>query len=153
MVDSVSEQDATYSQAPHKFEAGTLNAAGIVAAGEACDMLEENREAVEEHEQNILRYGLEQLDNLGVDVYGHANDRYGPVISLDVDTDGFDIAHILNEHGVCIRAGNHCADPLMNALNTSNTARISIGYYNTEDDIDRLINALQDAKGLLGGAL
>lgn len=153
MVDSVTHDDYSESQAPHRFEAGTLNAAGIHAAGKAADELHRVRESVEDHEEDLKDYALKRLRSDDFHVYGHTGGDYGPVLSLKTENDAFDVAHVLNQHGVCVRAGNHCADPLMSALTTTNTARISIGAYNTEDDIDRAITALEDAQTVLGGTL
>lgn len=153
MVDTVTEDGYVTSQAPHRFEAGTLNAAGIAASKDALQFVEANRERIKEVEDNLLEYALQRLNDAGIDYYGHDHDRYGPVISLNISQDAYDVAHVLNEHDVCIRSGNHCANPLMNALGTTNTARISLGCYNNEDDIDNAIHGLQEAKDILGGTL
>lgn len=151
MVDAVTKHDYEASSAPHRFEAGTLNAAGITAAAEAARLVESNRDQIRGHEDELLSYVLRRLNEAGIQYYGHDTEKYGPVVSIKSDHDALDIAHILDEHDVCVRAGNHCADPLMDALHTTNTARISLAHYNDEDDIDAAINALQDAYDLLGG--
>jgi cysteine desulfurase/selenocysteine lyase len=152
MVNSVSQTSYEQSTPPHGFEAGTLNAAGIVASAKAAELVEAHRDDIAQHEAQLKTYLENRLDDADISYYDSPHPR-GPVISLNTRNDAYDIAHILNDHDVCIRAGNHCADPLMSELERSGTARISLAYYNTQDDIDQTLHALQEATNLLGGPL
>ena len=141
-----------WKDTPHKFEAGTINVPQIHGLKEAITFLDENLEQIREDEEALKTYLLKRLRNRDIQIYGHEKGRYGPVVSFKVDDiHPHDLADILGRHNVGIRAGHHCAQPLMKSLETVATARASIGCYNDEDDVDRLIEAIEDARGILNG--
>ena len=141
-----------WKDTPHKFEAGTINVPQIHGLKEAVRFLDENLEQIREDEEALKTYLLKRLRDRDIQIYGHEKDGYGPVVSFKVDDiHPHDLADILGRHNVGIRAGHHCAQPLMKSLGTVATARASIGCYNDEDDVDRLIEAIEDARGILNG--
>ena len=141
-----------WKDTPHKFEAGTINVPQIHGLKEAVTFLDENLEQIREDEEALKTYLLKRLRDRDIQIYGHEKDGYGPVVSFKVDDiHPHDLADILGRHNVGIRAGHHCAQPLMKSLGTVATARASIGCYNDEDDVDRLIEAIEDARGILNG--
>lgn len=149
MIDSVTEQDATWAPVPEKFEAGTQDAAGIYATGEALAYLTQTvgYEAVAAREAALVAYAWERMGQLDfVELIGHpeASQHHG-VISFNVrGVHPHDVASILDMSGVCIRAGHHCAQPLLTWLGVENLAccRASLAFYNDQSDVDRLIDAL-----------
>ena len=149
MIDSVTEQGATWAPVPEKFEAGTQDAAGIYATGEALTYLTETvgLDAVAEREAALVAYAMERLGALPyVDIIGSADpSRHHGVISFNVrGVHPHDVASILDMSGVCIRAGHHCAQPLLTWLGVENLAccRASLAFYNDQSDVDRLVDAL-----------
>ena len=152
MIASVTLEGATWNELPWKFEAGTPSIADGIALGAAVDYLSElGMEAVYAHERKLLEYALERLLKLdGVVVYGphDPEDRLG-VISFNVEgLHPHDLAGVLDEEGIAVRSGHHCAQPLMTRLGMDNTARASFYIYNTEDEVDRLIEGIEKAKRL-----
>ena len=149
MIDSVTEQDATWAPVPEKFEAGTQDAAGIYATGEALAYLTQTvgYEAVAAREAALVAYAWERMGQLDfVELIGHpdASQHHG-VISFNVrGVHPHDVASILDMSGVCIRAGHHCAQPLLTWLGVENLAccRASLAFYNDQSDVDRLVDAL-----------
>ena len=149
MIDSVTEQDATWAPVPEKFEAGTQDAAGIYATGEALAYLTQTvgYEAVTAREAALVAYAWERMGQLDfVELIGHpdASQHHG-VISFNVrGVHPHDVASILDMSGVCIRAGHHCAQPLLTWLGVENLAccRASLAFYNDQSDVDRLVDAL-----------
>ena len=149
MIDSVTEQDATWAPVPEKFEAGTQDAAGIYATGEALTYLTQTvgYEAVAAREAALVAYAWERMGQLDfVELIGHpeASQHHG-VISFNVrGVHPHDVASILDMSGVCIRAGHHCAQPLLTWLGVENLAccRASLAFYNDQSDVDRLVDAL-----------
>jgi cysteine desulfurase/selenocysteine lyase len=151
MIKRVSYETTSYNELPWKFEAGTSNIADAIALGAAVDYLNEiGMDWVREHERRITAYALEQLGRLesrGLAVYGprSADERAG-VISFNLgDIHAHDLASILDVEGVCVRAGHHCTMPLMEKMGWPATARASFYLYNTEADVDALIDALNKA--------
>ena len=149
MIDSVSEQDATWAPVPEKFEAGTQDAAGIFATGAALTYLTETvgLEAVAEREAALVAYCMERFSQTDfIDVIGSADSaRHHGVVSFNVrGVHPHDVASILDMSGVCIRAGHHCAQPLLTWLGVENLAccRASMAFYNDKSDIDRLMDGL-----------
>jgi cysteine desulfurase/selenocysteine lyase len=154
MISEVNLDRSTYKPVPHKFEAGTPpigQAVGLAAAAEYLAAL--GMDDVRAHEEELTAYTLEVLDRVGgVVVHGPPRDR-GGVFSFAVDgLHPHDVATILDAEGVAVRAGHHCAQPLMKWLAVPATARASIYVYNTEEDIDRLAQAIERAKSIFGTA-
>jgi cysteine desulfurase/selenocysteine lyase len=154
MIREVKLDSATWNDIPWKFEAGTPNIADVVAFATAIDYLMNlGMERVRRHEVELTRYALERLHALGhITVYGPqaAEERSGVVTFNDADIHPHDLATILDHHGVAVRAGHHCAQPLMRILGVVATARASFYVYNDTDDIDILIEALKEARRYFG---
>lgn len=151
MIADVYKDHVTFADAPHKFEAGTPAIADAIGLGAAIRWLERHdRVAVMEHERALLdrvTTGLSAMD--GVRIIGTAQDK-GAVVSFDVDgAHAHDVAQILDKYGVAVRAGHHCAQPLMRRMGVSSTARASFAIYNTIDEADAFIDALKKARTFL----
>jgi cysteine desulfurase/selenocysteine lyase len=150
MIDFVHQQDSTWAQLPYKFEAGTQNIAGAVGLGTAVDYLTSvGMTNVEAHEQAIVDYLLPKLvADPDLEVYGpHDPAKHTGVIAFNVKgIHPHDIATALDMEGVAVRAGHHCAQPLMTYLGLVATARASFYLYNTQQDADRLLVALAETK-------
>jgi cysteine desulfurase / selenocysteine lyase len=150
MIREVFPDHSTWAEVPHKFEAGTPNIAQAVGMGAAVEYLEElGIDDVRAHEKEMVAYAIEKLEETGARVYGPKDTSIrGGVASFNLDdVHPHDMATILDQEGICIRAGHHCAQPLMRVLGVPATARASFYVYNTPDDIDALIGALDKAKG------
>ena len=153
MIREVWLDRATWNEIPYKFEAGTPNIAQAVGMGAAIEYLEAlGMDAVREHEMQLTEYALKELDAAGAVIYGPRDtDQRGGVVSFNLaDVHPHDLSTIVDQQGVCIRAGHHCAQPLMRRLDVPATARASFYIYNSEDDVDVLIKALDEAKGWFG---
>lgn len=150
MIREVWADRATWNEIPYKFEAGTMNIAQAVGMGAAVEYIEAlGKEEVRAHEVDLAAYAMERLEETGATVYGPKNpaDR-GGVVSFNLDeVHSHDLATILDQEGICIRAGHHCAMPLMRRLDVPATARASFYVYNTHEDVDDLIAGLEQAKG------
>ena len=150
MILEVGLTESTYKEPPSKFEAGTPNYIEAIGFGAAVDYLTElGMDAIHEHEVQIAEYALAELEKLGgVEVYGPPEGRSG-IISFNVEgVHPHDVAQILDGEGVAVRAGHHCAQPLMKWLNVSSTSRASFYFYNTEAEVNTLIAAIQKVKGM-----
>ncbi len=154
MIRKVTKQGTTWADPPARFEAGTpaiAQAIGLAAALRWLDAL--GMDAVTAHEREIAAYTLDRLGEVpGLRVFGPpaSPDRLGPV-SIELDgVHAHDVAEILDRHGVAVRAGHHCAQPLMERLGVAATARASFGVYTTTGEIDRLIDGLLDARRVFG---
>ncbi len=152
MISRVFDDHSTYNQIPHKFEAGTPNVEGAVGLAAAIDYLGRvGPERIAEHEQTLAKAAIEKLTQIdGVTVYGPRDHRAGVVSFTYGDIHPHDIATILDQDGICIRAGHHCAQPLMRRLNVAATARASFYLYNELDDVDALAASLVKAGALFG---
>jgi cysteine desulfurase/selenocysteine lyase len=150
MIREVWADHATWNEVPYKFEAGTPNVAQAVGMGAAVEYLEGlGMDAVRAHEMEIAAYAVERIESMGATVYGPrvASER-GAVVAFNLDeVHPHDMATILDQEGICIRAGHHCAQPLMRRLGVPATARASFYIYNSHDDVDALVGALSSAKG------
>ncbi len=146
MINSVSYEDATFTDLPEKFEAGTQNIAGAIGLATAIDYIESiGLKKIQEHEKDLLNYALEQLSNLEkIEIYNPGKEKSSSIISFSLkDIHPHDVAEILNGNNIAIRAGHHCCMPLMKKLNLPGTCRISFSIFNTKEDIDRLIEGLK----------
>ncbi|HUP87749.1 MAG TPA: cysteine desulfurase [Longimicrobiales bacterium] len=152
MIDRVFDDYSTYAAVPHKFEAGTPNAGGAVGLAAAMDFLEGvGHDVLWEHEQMLTRYGMERLAEVkGLRMFGPANpEERTAVFSFEIEgLHPHDIATVLDSRGIAIRAGHHCAQPLMRRLCVPATTRASCYLYNTTDEIDRLVDSLEVARNL-----
>ncbi|MCW01264.1 cysteine desulfurase [Listeria monocytogenes] len=154
MIDFVELYDSTWKELPWKFEAGTPIISGAIALGAAIDYLAEvGLENIHAHEQALASYAMEEMSKIeGITIYGpkDASKRCGLVTFNLEGAHPHDIATILDEDGVAIRAGHHCAQPLMKWLDVSSTARASFYIYNTKEEIDALIDGLKLTKEYFG---
>ena len=158
MIKSVHLRESEWNDIPHKFEAGTPNVAHAIGLGAAVDYLDElGMENVKAHEQTMAAYALEHLATVpNLRIYGPPAAERGGVITFNLIRDGellvhpHDLASILDREGIAIRAGHHCAQPLMEHYDVPATARASVYIYNTEQEIDRLAEALLKAQTVFG---
>ena len=145
MINKVSMQDATWNEIPWKFEAGTPKIAQVIGLGAAINYLMNiGLDKVHSHEQSLLHYTLNALaQNEDVILYGNPPDR-GAVIPFNLkNIHPHDLSKFLDLDGICIRAGHHCAQPIMDYLKVPSTARISMNIYNDENDIDQLLKGIE----------
>jgi cysteine desulfurase / selenocysteine lyase len=154
MIGSVDLQSVTWNELPYKFEAGTPPIAEIVGLGAAVDYLDAlGMQRVREHERALTAYMLARLPEVpGLRVVGPPDaERRGALASFTVDgIHPHDVAELADRGGVCIRAGHHCAQPLMRCLGVAATARASLGVYNEASDVDALVDALQAGREIFG---
>ena len=144
MIRSVTFEETLYNVLPHKFEAGTPDIAGVIGLGAAIEYLESiGMERIISYEQALLRYGAERLGGIeGVRLIGTAANK-GGVLSFVMDAaHAHDIGTILDAEGIAVRTGHHCAQPVMARYDIAATARASLAFYNTTDEIDALVKAI-----------
>ncbi|BCB05495.1 cysteine desulfurase [Bacillus sp. KH172YL63] len=150
MIDFVGLQESTWKELPWKFEGGTPIIAGAIGLGAAIDFLEQvGLHHIEEHEHKLAAYALNKMNEIeGMTIYGPKDpgQRAGLVTFNIDDVHPHDVATVLDAEGIAVRAGHHCAQPLMKWLNVSATARASFYLYNTEEDIDKLVAGLVKTK-------
>ncbi len=149
MIDDVSKYESTWAELPWKFEAGTQNIPAVIGLGAAIDFLHEiGLDNIAEHDHYLTSYALAQLQQLDfVEVYGPLTHR-NPVISFSIQgIHPHDVATFFDSKNVAIRSGHHCAKPIMHRLNVPALARASFYLYNTKEDIDRFITAINQARG------
>lgn len=146
MIDFVYEQESTWTELPWKFEAGTPNIAGGIALGAAVDYLSEiGMDAIHEHEAELVRYVLPKLQEIeGLRIFGPSNpEQHTGVIAFNIEgLHPHDVATAMDMQGIAVRAGHHCAQPLLSYLDVQSTARASFYFYNTKEDADRLVEAI-----------
>ena len=149
MIEYVYEQETTYAPLPNKFEAGTQNVEGVVGLGAAIDYIQNlGYDKMQELENDVLAYVRQELSKLDyLTLYMTPNEKnHSSVISFNIKgVHPHDVASILDSEGVCVRSGNHCAQPLMRFLGIDSTCRASFYFYNTKEDVDRLVHALNKA--------
>ena len=150
MISRVDDEMSTWSDLPHKFEAGTSAIAEVIGLGAAVDYLSAlGMENVRAHEEALTAYALERLPDVpGLTLFGPPDaSARGGVVSVSIEgIHPHDIAEVCDRHAVCIRAGHHCTQPLMRRLGVGATGRASFHVYNHPDDVDRLVEALLDAR-------
>lgn len=154
MIESVTRTGAAYAELPHKFEAGTVNAGGAVGLAAALDYLEQvGPDTVHTRELTLTRQAMEGMQAIpGVHILGSDDpaDHCG-IVSFTVDgVHPHDIAAILDQDQVCIRAGHHCAQPLLAHLGVRSSARASLAFYNTQEDVARLLDSVKDLRRKMG---
>ena len=151
MIATVSFEETTYADLPHKFEAGTPNIAGGVAFKAAIDWLNETGlENIAKYESNLLQYATEKLSEIaGFRLIGNAPEKAGVISFIINNLHPYDIGMILDKLGVAVRTGHHCAQPVMDAFCIPGTVRASLAVYNTKDDVDRLVEGVKKAKSML----
>ncbi|QRG66960.1 cysteine desulfurase [Brevibacillus choshinensis] len=152
MIDFVELYDSTWKELPWKFEGGTPIIAGAIGLGAAIDFLNEiGMENIERHEKHLVKYAMEQMREIeGLTIYGPQQDR-SSLITFNLDTvHPHDLATVLDSYGIAVRAGHHCAQPLMRWLNCTATARASFYLYNTEEEVDVLVAGLKKTKEYFG---
>lgn len=148
MITKVCVEESTWAPAPQKFEAGTPNIAGVIAFGAALDFLQrQDVISLRENEKQVLTYAYEQLSKISeLTIVGPNADKRSGLIAFTLkDVHPHDIAYVLDQHGVAVRAGHHCAMPLHEKLGITATTRMGIGVYNTKEDIDIMIIGLKKA--------
>ena len=149
MIEYVYEQSTTFAPLPNKFEAGTQNVEGVVGLGAAIDYIENlGYDKIQEIEKEVVSYARQELSKLDyLTLYMTPNkEKHSSVISFNIKgVHPHDVASILDSEGVCVRSGNHCAQPLMRFLGIDSTCRASFYFYNTKEDVDKLVKALNKA--------
>lgn len=149
MIEYVYEQNTTFAPLPKKFEAGTQNVEGVIGLGSAIDYIEKiGYKEIQNVEEAITKYAvneLSKLDFLELYITPHL-ENHSTVISFNIKgVHPHDVASILDSNGVCVRSGNHCAQPLLRYLGMDSTCRASFSIYNTKEDVDNLVEALKKA--------
>ena len=154
MIEYVELNSATYAEVPYKFEAGTVNVGGVVGLHAAMDYLcNVGFEYIEETELRLTKMLFEGMKSLPyINIVGSDRpEEHNGIITFTIDdVHPHDSASILNEAKICVRAGHHCAQPLMKFLGLNSTLRASLYFYNTEEEVDRFLNSLKQVRGWLG---
>ena len=149
MIEYVYEQETTFAPLPNKFEAGTQNVEGVIGLGAAIDYIENlGYDKIQEIEKEVISYARKELSKLDyLTLYlTPKEENHSGVISFNINgVHPHDVASILDSEGVCVRSGNHCAQPLMRFLGIDSTCRASFYFYNTKEDVDKLVKALNKA--------
>lgn len=150
MIDFVGLYESTWKELPWKFEGGTPIIAGAIGLGAAIDYLEQiGLDAIEQHEHELAGYAMEKMSSIeGLTIYGPKDpEKRAGLVTFNLGSvHPHDVATVLDMNGIAVRAGHHCAQPLMKWLDVSATARASFYVYNTEEDVDRLVEGLRIAK-------
>lgn len=152
MIREVHLDHSTWNDLPYKFEAGTMNIAQAIGLGAAVDYLNDlGMEDVREHEKKLGEYAYQRLSGIeDITLYGPAKDRTGLVSFSLPDVHPHDLSQLLNEEGIAIRSGHHCTQPLMRRLGTVATTRASFYLYNTKEEVDALVGAIESAREFFG---
>src|SRR5690606_8948047 len=151
MIETVSSGGTTYNQLPYKFEAGTPHIAGVIGFGAAIDYLQAlDRRGAQAHEQALLAYAEKRArETPGVRLIGTSKSKTSVLSFLLEGTHPQDVGMLLDQQGVAVRTGNHCAQPIMDQFGIPGTIRASFAFYNTMADIDRLFEALVKVREFL----
>ncbi|MWG34378.1 aminotransferase class V-fold PLP-dependent enzyme [Halomarina oriensis] len=151
MIRKVTYEDSTWEDLPWKFEAGTPNIAGGIALGAACDYLDDvGLDRIQAHEEQLTEYAYDRLTEFDdVEIYGPPGDERGGLVAFNVDgVHAHDLSSIVNDYGVAIRAGDHCTQPLHQKMGVAASARASFYLYNTREEVDVLVDAVDEARQL-----
>jgi len=152
MISVVTTDGVTYNDPPHRFEAGTPAIVQAIGLGAALDYMRSiGRPAIRAHEDSLVRYAHERLGAINsLKIFGHARDK-GAIVSFEMKgAHAHDVATVIDRYGVAVRAGTHCAQPLLQRYGVTSTCRASFGLYNTTEEVDRLAEALLKAQSLFG---
>jgi len=149
MISTVSFERSTWAELPHRFEAGTPAIIEAIGLGAAIDYVEAiGFDRIQAHEAALMEYGLSRLSAIpGLRILGEARERGGVISFTMENAHAHDIATLLDRNGIAIRAGNHCAEPLMHRFGVGSTARASFGVYTTAAEIDLLAESLEQVRG------
>jgi cysteine desulfurase/selenocysteine lyase len=154
MIEYVTRQDATYAELPHKFEAGTVNAGDAVGLAEAIRYIEKvGFDRIEEQEKKLTALLMEGLSKMPyIKVYGSKDPtKHCGIVTFTMEgVHPHDMASVLNDDKICIRAGHHCAQPLMQFIGAGSTARASVYFYNTEEEVERFLDRLSKVREVMG---
>ena len=148
MIKSVTFEKTIYNDIPHIFEAGTPNIVGAIGLAKAIEFIENiTIEKIEKHEMDLLNYATEKINSIeGVEIVGNAENKASVISFVMRDIHPHDIGTIMDNLGIAIRAGHHCTQPIMDFYNIPATARASFAIYNTEEDVDKLVEGIQKVK-------
>tara|TARA_B100001989_G_scaffold248606_1_gene222472 strand:+ start:3177 stop:4379 length:1203 start_codon:yes stop_codon:yes gene_type:complete len=148
MIKSVTFEKTIFNDIPHIFEAGTPNIVGAIGLAKAVEFIENiTIEKIEKHEMALLNYATEKINSIeGVEIVGNAEEKASVISFVMGDIHPHDIGTIMDNLGIAIRAGHHCTQPIMDFYNIPATARASFAIYNTEDDVDKLVEGIQKVK-------
>ena len=152
MINEVTKDHVTYNDPPHRFEAGTPPIIQAVGLGAALDYMREvGRAKIHAHEMALSQYAHERMSRLNsVRIFGRAKDK-GAIVAFNLKgAHPHDVATVIDREGVAVRAGTHCAQPLLARFGVTSTCRASFAMYNTFEEVDKLVEALQKAEGLFG---
>ena len=152
MILDVMEEEVTYAEPPHRFEAGTPPIAQAIGLGHALDYMESiGRDAIAAHENDLRDYAQEQLSKINsLRIYGNAPDK-GAIFSFELEgIHAHDVSMVIDRSGVAVRAGTHCAQPLLQKYGVTSTCRASFAMYNTRQEVDVLVEALEKARSFFG---
>jgi cysteine desulfurase/selenocysteine lyase len=152
MIASVTFDKTDYAAPPYKFEAGTPHISGAIGLGAAVDYVRSiGLEHIAAHESDVLRYGMQRLAQIeGLRIIGAARQKAGVISFVLDDVHPHDVGTILDQEGIAVRTGHHCAQPVMDRFGVASTVRASIGMYNGRDDIDALASSLSKVKEFFG---
>ncbi len=152
MISSVTFEKTTYNSPPYKFEAGTPNIAGVVALGAALDYVNDiGMEAIAAYEQELLVYATQRISQVpGLTIIGTAKEKTGVISFVMEGLHPHDVGTVLDQEGVAVRTGHHCAQPLMDRFKVPATTRASLALYNTRQDVDALLAGLNKVREVLG---
>jgi cysteine desulfurase/selenocysteine lyase len=148
MIDTVTTDTITYNQPPHRFEAGTPPIVQAIGLGAAVDYVEGlGRDAVAAHEADLTAYATERLQRINsLRLIGNAPGK-GSIFSFEIaGAHAHDVSTILDRYGIAVRAGTHCAMPLLNRFGVTSTCRASLGLYSGRDDVDALVEGIEKAR-------
>lgn len=151
MINNVTMEKSTWNEIPWKFEAGTPNIAQVIGLGSAIDFIDDiGLKNIQLYEDSLLEYGIEELSKIDdMTLYGNPSDR-GAVIPFNIEgVHSHDLAKFLDTDKICIRAGHHCAQPIMNVLEISASARASFYLYNDANDVDELVKSIKNTTKIL----
>jgi cysteine desulfurase/selenocysteine lyase len=152
MIKTVTFEKTTFNELPYKFETGTPNVADVIGFDAALTFIEKiGMNNIKSHESELMTYAIEKLSSIeGIRIYGDNKNKTG-VISFNIeDIHPYDAGTIIDKFGIALRTGNHCAQPVMDSYQIPGTLRASFGMYNTKEEVDKLVEALNKVKVMFG---